>query len=255
MGRRKLRRMSRSAALYIPISVLLIAFLMVFGISVFMKIMEIEVIGASVYTEEEIILASGITSNDNLLFIDTDAASRSIQTDMSFIKGVRITRVPPSAIRIEVTESMPIALIVYQDSVLVIDSGCRVLKIEDNSPEGLIEVRGLSHDVPVEGSALKSEMGSETQVQSLKDVLGAIEKEGIEKDVSYLDVTSFSKISLGYLDRFRLIVGNPTNVRHKLSSLPGAVTQIKASNPEDTTTKWVIDMSDPSGRWRSNKEE
>ena len=63
----KPRRKSKSAVVYIPTAVILILFLMAFGVSVFLKIINIEVIGASVYTKEEIITASGITKGDNML--------------------------------------------------------------------------------------------------------------------------------------------------------------------------------------------
>jgi len=248
MSKRKKRRISRSAALFIPVSVLLIAFFVIFGVSIFTKIIDIEVAGATVYTEEEIIEASGISSGDNLLFVDVNAASHSIRAAMPFINKVAISRVPPCALRIEVTESTPIAKIAYQDKVLVIDSDCRVLMITENEPDGLIEVFGISHSEPVEGSPLKEDQGSEIKIQSLKDILNAIKKEGIEKDVSYLDIPSVSRIYLGYQGRFRVILGNSFNARTAISKLQGFVLYL--DDTHSTEVMGDIDMSDSNGQER-----
>ena len=250
MSKRKKRRISRSAALFIPVSVLLIAFFTVFGVSIFTKIIDIEVAGATVYSEEEIIEASGISSGDNLLFVDVNAASHSIRAAKPFINKVAITRVPPCALRIEVTESTPMARIDYQNSVLVIDSDCRVLMITENAPDGLIEVFGISHSEPVEGSPLKEDQGSEIKLQSLKDILTIIKKEGIEKGVSYIDINTVSRIYLGYEGRFRVILGNPINARTALSKLQAFVLYI--DDTHSTEVMGDIDMSDMTGPGRFN---
>jgi hypothetical protein len=212
--------------------------------------LDIEVVGATVYLKEEIIDASGIATGDNMLFLNTQDASRRIKSEMPYIHEALITRVPPSAILIKVTESVALAAIKYQESVLIIDSNCKVLKISNSAPKGLIEVRGLSHETPVEGRSLKAEPGSDNHLQYVKDILAAIEKEGIEKDVSYLDVSNTSKISLGYKGRFIVVLGSPGNVRNKLNQLPGLVPEIEAESSVDA--KGEINMSDPTGRWVFN---
>lgn len=250
MGGRRQKRISRSTALYIPVCVLVIISLVVFGISVFTKVLEINVVGALLYTDEDIIGASGIASGDNMLFINMEAATKKVHTEMPFIRDVTITRLPPSAILIEVTETKEIAAITHQSSVLIIDSDCKILKTTDNDNHGLIEIRGLSIEDPAEGSPLKAVLGSEKNLQYLKDVLAAIEKENIEKDVSYIDVTNTSKINFGYLGRFRLILGTPIDIRTKLTRLPSIVAEIKTLSSDDA--KGEIDMSDPAYEWRFN---
>ncbi|MCL2151374.1 MAG: FtsQ-type POTRA domain-containing protein [Oscillospiraceae bacterium] len=250
MSERKKRRISRSTVLYLPASVLAIGFLTVFGLSVFTRIMEINVTGISMYSREEIIESSGISPSDNLLFFDMDAALEKIQAEMPFVRDVKIKREPPSAILIEVTESTALAAFTYQGGVLIVDSDCKVLKKADSLPEGLIEITGLSTPVdPAEGSPLKAEMGNENQLQYLKDVLSAIEKEGMQNDISYLDVANTSNINFGYLGRFRVILGNPSNVRHKLSQLPDHVTKINTES-SSVDISGEINMSGQNGEYR-----
>jgi len=243
--------MSKGAAAYITVGALLIIVVTILGMSVFLKIMEIEVEGESMYAKGDIISVSGIMSGDNLMFVDTGLATRRIHTAMPFISDVKITRVLPSSIRIEVTESTALATITFRDSVLVIDSTGRVLKQADSAPEGLIEIRGINLADASEGSQLRPELGGEMQLQYMRDILAAIEKEGIQGDVSYLDVTYSATITLGYSERFRVILGGPSQARSKINQLPGIVEGIEAIST--TNVKGDIDMSNPSGEWRFNE--
>jgi len=252
MSRRKQRRLSKTAAVYIPVGAILIVLLFIFGVSVFMKIIDIDVVGASMYSDEEIIDASGLASGDNLLFVDEELVKQNIHLNKPFVKNVTITRLPPSAIRIEVTESQPMARIDFQDVVLVIDSDCRVLMITDSVPDGLIEVLGVQPESPVEGSPLKAVLGSDTNLEYLKNMLAILEKEGMEKDVTFVDVSIISKINFGYLGRFRVILGDLTGVRNKLNQLPGIVDSIDRGNPGGI--KGDVDISIPSAGWRFNEK-
>lgn len=252
MNRKKLRRKSRSAAIYIPVAALLIILLAVLGTSAFMRVMRVEVDGASRYTEEEIITASGISSANNLLFVDAGAVSKKIYGQLPYVSEIKISRVLPDTIRIDVRESSAFASVSYQGSFLLIDSAGRVLQSVEKIPPGLIEVLGFSPVDPEAGKALKSETGDEMRFQYLTEMLSAIEKAGIRGDISYIDMSSIANISLGYVGRFKVVVGSTTNVQHKLSRLPGSVETINETNSPDETG--VIDMSDLTGEWRFNKD-
>jgi len=254
MGKIYHRRIGRGAALYIPVGALIIIFLTVWGTSIFLTIVDIEVTGVSIYTEAEIIEASGIVSGDNMLFLDMKSASLSICEAKPYISDVKISRVPPDVIRIEVTESTATAMISYQDRVLVIDSNGRILKEMDKTYSGLIDVRGIVPENPVEGYPVKVAQGGEMQLQYTKDVLMAIEKEGLEGDVSYLDVSNIANISLVYGGRFKVMLGGPGNARHKLSQLITVVIPDIEDNRGSYSEPWTVNMTDPSGAWTWRQE-
>lgn len=248
MHRRKKLRKSKNAAIYLFVSIILIVLLGIFGLSVFMKIMEIEVAGASYYTGREIIEASGILAGDNIMFLDTSTAAERILTEKPYISEVRIESVPPTAIRITVSESVPVASIRHRNEALLIDSSGRVLDKWETAPGNLIEIRGFTPLEAEVGSMMRAMSGSETQLRSLADVLQAFERAGILGDVTYLDVEHISTISFGYIGRFTVILGGATNVSHKLNQLPGSVSWIDEEKPGGVTG--VINMSDASGEYR-----
>jgi len=248
MRKKKIRRRSRNASIYVLTSALLIIALTVFGISVFLRVMEVYVIGATVYSNEEIIEISGITRGDNILFIDSDAAASRIRAAMPYISEVVIRPSLPSAIRITVTESVAVAAIEHRGEIKLIDSSGRVLQLTDTLPSGLVEIRGF---VPLEaevGSRLRPMSGAETQLRSLTDVLSAMERAGCLEDVSYLDVEHIATISFGYIGRFTVILGGANNVGNKLSQLPVFISQIEARHSEGVTG--TINMTtESSDRW------
>ncbi|MCL2391484.1 MAG: FtsQ-type POTRA domain-containing protein [Oscillospiraceae bacterium] len=243
------RRVSKSAAIYIPIGVLLVVAFTLLGISSFLSIMDIEVEGAAGYTADEIIYASGISVGDNLLFLDTEAAERRITAAIPFVREATISRMLPDKLLIEVYESTPIAWIeISDDEIIVIDITARVLQTIDFIPYGLLEVRGVSPAEAIEGRQLRAEIGGDMQLQHMRDILTAFEREGMARDVYYLDMTHVSQISFGYMGRFRVLLGDPSNLRQKLNALPEAIVTIDERSGEDV--RGVIDLTDPTGRVR-----
>jgi len=246
MGKKKERRMSKSAAVYIPVGVLLITLLTIMGTSGFLRVTEIIISGATIYSEEDIIALSGISMGDNLLFIDAGGAERRIQGAMPFINSAKVSRMAPDKVRIEVAESTAIASIEFQGDYVLIDSTGRVLQRSDKAPDGLIEILGIEPSEAVEGIRLRIGQGGEMQLQYMLDVLVAIEREGIQDGVSYLDVSYLAQITFGYLDRFRVVLGGPNNLRQKLSSLPGAIAAAEERAPHGATGTL---RSELTGEW------
>jgi len=246
MNRRVQRRSSRSAAVYIPVGVLLIILLTLFGTSGFLRIVEIEVDGSLTYTKDEIIKASGISYGDHLLFIDGNAAARRIEQAMPFINGVTVSRTPPGGLRIEVTESIAIAYIDLYGEALVIDSSGRVLEVVTFAPDGLIELRGFNPGDSVVGSKLKAQLGGDYQMGVMLDVLAAFEKERMEGYVSYLDVTYTTQIEFLYKTNYRVVLGQPNNLKSKLTSLPEAIAAAEERYPDGVTGTLKAEQS---GRW------
>jgi len=244
MEPRKQRRISKSATVYIPIGALVIIVITILGISSFLRVMEIRVQGAYRHSASEIVAVSGITPGDNLLFMDMEAVERAIIAAMPFIRDVTAVRVPPYAVLIEVRESVPFAIVETRIDVLVLDSAGRILEITDEVPPGLIEVRGVSAVEGEEGGQIRPISGGEPNVEAMREVLLAIERQGFEDDVSFIDVTNISRITMGYQDRFTVSLGGATQLNRKLERLPSAVIWINGERGEDV--RGNIDVSDPN---------
>lgn len=239
-------RRSRNALIYLLVSILLTILLVLFALSVFMRVMEIEVSGVTKYSNMEIIEASGITAGDNILLLDTTAAEHMIKLAMPYISEVSVRPSLPATIQISVSESVAVATIEHRNAVLLIDPSGKVLDKLDTAPKGMIEIRGF---IPLEaevGSRLRAMSGGETQLRSLTEVLSAFESAGMLGEISYLDVSNISTINFGYAGRFQVMLGGSANIAHKLEQLPSFVSSIDRERPGDVTG--TINMSN-SPEW------
>ena len=237
------RLLSKSSAVSIAIGVILVSVMTLIGTSAFLRVVTFEVSGNNVYTPKEIIEASGISIGDNLMTVNARNVSRSIRHAMPFVKEAQISRKLPDTILVEVTESVAIASISFNRETLILDSSGRVLMRLEEDPGSLIEVRGLEVSDAVEGNVLKPALGSETNLQYMQDILTALENEGLEKDVSYLDVSNITNLSFGYRNIYRVILGGIRDLKYKIEDLKSTVEKLELRSPN---TPGDINMSDPT---------
>ena len=248
-GRRR-RRRSTSAAVYIPIAALLVIFLTVYGSSAFMKIIRIEVDGTSRYSRAEIVAAAGIAPGENIILVDTVSVKQRIYRELPYISLVEVTRSMPDTIIIEVRESTPLAAVSIGKRTAVIDSAGKVLHLTDEAQTDLIEVRGVSALEAIAGSIMKVGPDDESKLRYMIQILTAVEDAGMSADITYLDITSISNISIDFLER-RVLLGSPEELEDKLAELPDRIAEIEALSPGDKDG--VFNMSRRPWRWEPDR--
>jgi len=244
MESRRQRRISNSAAIYIPVGALGIIFLTILGISSFLRIMAIEVQGVTRYSVEDVAAVSGISQGDNLLFLDLEAAERRIVAAMPFVSEASISRIMPDTVKIEIVESIPVASIELRGDFLVIDSSGRILDRAESFPEGLVEIIGVTPVEAAIGAQIRAEGIGDNNVQAMRYILSALERDGLIEDVSDLDVTNIAQITFGIQGRFHVLLGNRDNLRQKLGNLQSAI------NDVEENARGQIDIRDHTERPR-----
>ena len=230
MPRKKQRRKSNSAATFVPVSVILILIITVYSFSIFTRATVIEVIGASKYSQEEIIMASGFVRGDNLLFLDTGTAERGIQANLPLISEANVEASFPDTIRINVTESTAIATLRHRDGILVIDSSARIVEIithGDRELAGLIEIRGFTPISAGLGTRLRADITNESQLRVLGDMLAAVEREGFEDVVTFIDISNITNITFDYTERFRIVLDSPNSIRQNMGLLAETIKEFE----------------------------
>jgi len=214
------RKKHRSTIIYTPLAAVLVLIIIIFGVSVFFRVTSVEVAGQSRYTADEIIVASGIQTGDNLFFINTDAAARRIKASKPYIADVRVTWQIPDVALIEVTESIAFAVVSEGGDYWKIDSSGRILEHTDFSgTAGLIRVMGLTAVTPREGAALAVAEAYDTQLGFLLDILSAMDKAEIGRDVTNLDMTNISAITFTYKGRVDVRFGRGDKAEFKITRL------------------------------------
>ena len=134
----------------------LVVVAVIFVMSVFFRVSDIQVRGNSHYSDEEIIRAIDIEEGDNLFFFDRFAALSRVFAKLPYIDEVSVERSLPNKVIITVSESQALAYIVLGEEKWTIDHSCKVLgKANDDELQGLIPIEGISPGTLMIGEPLE----------------------------------------------------------------------------------------------------
>ena len=255
MDKRRFVRINNAVMLYLPIAILLVVLLTVLGTSVFLKIIVIDVTGSTKYSDSDIISVSGIALGDNILRINTEAAASGIKSAMPYIENVEIAYSLPDKVHIKIKESTFFAAINGYSGVALINSVGKVIDYVDIAPHSSIGIIGFSPSEVNVGSQLKANSDDETKLRHLLEVLAAVEASTSYMDVNFIDVTNIGRISIGYQNRYTVIIGSSSEASGKLAILPERIAQFEKHEDYNPSVRYSIDTTtDPTEGWRGNLE-
>lgn len=101
----------------------------------------VEVVGANLVSEAEVVRLAGLREGDNLLRLPTERIRRRLVDDPR-IGAARLRRMPPGRLVVEIEERVPVALVPYADGFLFIDAAGRLLAADRRSRPGLPVITG-----------------------------------------------------------------------------------------------------------------
>lgn len=95
--------------------------------SEYFRVKTIEVSGAHLLRAEDIVSASGISNEDNTLFVRSELVADRIET-MPYIKSCVVTRTLPDVVSIAIEERFPVATLLVHNRPYEIDADLTVLR-------------------------------------------------------------------------------------------------------------------------------
>lgn len=225
--RQQPRAAKRRSLLYKPLMFLLICAALVLGMSVFFRVSKITVEGSTVYSDAEIIEASGIEEGDYLFFVNRFSAASRIFSKLPYIDEVTVTRQLPSRVTITVTESSAMAYVTGEAAIWVIDQNCKLLRTaEESELTGLIRVDGLTPLAPAVGDVIAAGEADAAKVTYLAEILDQILTRGLADQVTLIDMSDAANPAFTYDGRFTVRLGSDENVEYKFGMLLSAVSQL-----------------------------
>lgn len=131
--KRKIFRVTRNISLFLIFASLIavISYVAYFSVTTgTFDVSQIEVEGAEILTNEQIIEASGITEGENIFLIDSNTARYNINKVIS-AKEIIIQKVLPNKIVITLVENQPLGVISYDDKNYYFDSNGHLMEVTD----------------------------------------------------------------------------------------------------------------------------
>lgn len=199
-NRRRRRNRGRFGFLYKLLSVLLIFSAILLGCAVFFRVDTIVVTGVGQYSEEQVIQATGVKQGDNLFSLNKFRIYNQIMTQLPYVDTVSVIRRYPDTLVIQITESVPMAVIRSGGEYWLLDAKCKLLERGDASlAEGRAVVLGLDMLAPTVGIPIAVEQEQQSRLDSLKGLLSAIQARGMTGSLTgFVDLTASRVLRFGY---------------------------------------------------------
>lgn len=227
------RRENSSArrTLYRPLTFFLIIVAIIFTMSVFFKVENIEVSGNSKYSKEEIISASGIHTGDNLFFINRIGAGSRVVVKLPYVDSVKITRSLPNSVTITVEESKAAACIQSGDELWSISSTGKFLsRLTEKDARLLPNVTGVTASDAQVGEIISVSKDDKAKLDYLLEILYQVQARSLVEKVANINVSDVNDASFEYDERFVVKLGENNNTEYKFGKLLSAVAQLKADD-------------------------
>lgn len=231
---------------------------LILGLSVFFQVEVIEISGTDRYTAWDIEQASGIEQGDNLLTFGKTKAAGKIISSLPYVKEVRIGIKLPNTVKIEVVEVTVTYAVEGTDGNwwLISSEGKIVERMDPAQKNQHTMVLGVKLDKPQVGSNAAAwqdpqpptdSQGNEVPVtttaaqrlQTVIDIAGYLEKNGIIGKMESIDVQYLTDIHMWYGDKFQILLGGTDQLSIKIYHMKATLAQVSYN-------EGILDLRDPN---------
>jgi cell division protein FtsQ len=211
-----------------PLMFVVVVVAAIFVMSVFFRVENIQVVGNSHYTAEEIIRAVDIEEGDNLFFFDRFAAVGRAFSKLPYIEAVTVERSLPNKVVITVEETTALAYLQLGDEKWTLDHNCKVLgKAAEGEEKTLLPVVGMKPGTLMIGETMQTEDGSTETVEYLAEILDQIEARGLTAQVTRIDFSNSDSPEFDYGGKYTVVLGRRDKVEYKFGMFVTVLDMLK----------------------------
>lgn len=220
-ARRKKIRRRRLKIAFIFFLIISLITLAIMCFTVFFPIKRISVSGSKIYTKSEIIKASELTTDDNLLVVSEDKIEQKIRKKLPYVDNVELKRNLPDAIILSVTDAKEFACYKIGDNYSIVSEKGFVLSLQSEKPENVFEIitSGVSGEL---GAAIKYENTAEEEM--ISNLVSLLSQKEINIDT--IDVSNFLDIAISVEGKFTVSLGTGDYLEQKIAHLSGMIGSI-----------------------------
>lgn len=237
---KKRRRRGNYIVYYITLSVIALIIFAILSVTVLFNCEGIEVVGETIYTEEEIIEASGLKGNENLVRLSLSGIDKRILEELVSLDSADIKKVFPNKIRISVVAAEPMANFYYAGKNYVISHVGRVMQIESSAADCMEVIGYQPGDNVVVGDYITA--ANPEQDEMIKAISDMLEKFGIEESITELNISDTLNILMTYEDRVHITLGSILQLEEKLTIVKELTGNPKYIGKNDKVT---LNVSNP----------
>ena len=232
---------------------------------IFFRVQTVSVVGNSMYTQEEIQKASGVTQGNALLMVNKTAVASRIIAELPYVDQVRVSVSLPDTVKIEVEELKNAYAVAAEDGTywLINSDGRLVEQITAKEAGDYLQIQGVrirsaetgqTMQVLEEAAPQPSEDTAEDAAEDTEDtaapeasaqkrmdvameLLGYLEQTADVRSVTVVDVSSIYNIEIWYGSQYEVKLGGNTQLEYKIEYMVAAIAQL------DSYQSGVLDLT------------
>ncbi len=226
----------RGSFKYVIFLFILSLFAAFFISSSFFQIKHIEVNGNQNVTREEVVKLSSVYYGENIFRINKKNSMKSIFQN-PYVKLIKIRRVMPNKVIIDIVERQAAAYVPYVGSYLNIDEEGMILEVKPaiNKPN-LPIVRGMAFETFKIGEILS--IKDKDQLNMMKTLIGELKNASLMGKVSEMDIANKSEIRLLTKTGIKINVGEMADISYRISFAKSILEDV-----EKRSMRGTIEMS------------
>lgn len=219
----------------------------VLALTLFFNINKIVVSGDKVYSDKEIIDASGVNIGDNLIFLSKAELNEEISSELAYVGSAKIKRRLPSTLEIIITKTEAYMAVAKDGYYILLDRNGKVLEKDLETVGENIILANLGEISSIEVGEIIS-LKSEKVFAKLNDVISECENVGVT-EITTVDLSDIYNIKLVYQGRITLELGE-TDKENLSSKLALGKAAIERQNEENNNYRGTINLTvDGKGYW------
>jgi len=237
------RRRIRRKRIITTLLVLLIIGIITGAILCFALLFPVESInatGSKIYTAEQIVKATEITEENNLLLVSEEKLFETVRKKLPYIDSLTIKKELPNSLKITVIDAKEYASFATKDGYFTVSKKGYLLNRYDEAPENTFVIKCKTKNL-VLGEFVQIEKKSDGEI--LKLIVENCEIKNIP--INYIDITNSLTLEAKVCDRFIVNFGTYANLDKKIAHLSGMISGID----KDKTGRINLSM------WTSSKTE
>lgn len=191
----------------------------IFGVAIFFKVNRFEVQGNTIYSADEIIVASQIAVGDNLLTLNKPEAAGRIRAALAYVEDVSIGRSMPDTVIIQVKESnVAFSVATDTNTVWLVNAVGKALEqISNDDMQTYPQLLGLTINSPTLGAQVTSSNAS--GLSAALAVIASLDGTGILEHVASINVEKDYDIVVWYDEQYEIRLGGTDRLDYKIQYL------------------------------------
>lgn len=197
----------------------------VFGVTVFFQVNTFEIHGVENYSEDAVIIASGIELGQSILLVDKSKVASRINTRLPYVQSVQIERRLPGTVVITVTEGKAAASVrsEYDEYWLIDNKGKLMEQVNEDRAASVTQISGVSALLPVAGDQIRLSQEDQQRLDVALELQQQLERYDLAGQIVSIDVTQLYNIVMYYTDQFEIQLGSTEELDYKIKYLAYAL--------------------------------